>query len=160
VYRETFEAINYGDVNTAKILFNCINHSCTLDAFIYYTPQSYADNKGHVDLVRVFLEGGANVEISYPVIVTAVHYAASGGHLDVCRVLLDGGVNMDPVKRWKITPLHLAAQNGHLLVERGADDRLKDEDGQTGERKIKMSQIGWAWCVVSTKNTAVHTWRV
>jgi ankyrin repeat protein len=47
---------------------------------------------------------------------------------------LDWGATVDPTDEWKETPLSNAALTGHfpvvrLLVERGADMRLKNEDG-------------------------------
>jgi ankyrin repeat protein len=49
---------------------------------------------------------------------------------------LDWGAKVDPLDEWNETPLNLAAWAGHLsvvklLVERGADVRLKNDNGQT-----------------------------
>jgi len=50
--------------------------------------------------------------------------------------LLDWGTKVDPTDDWKDIPLHDAARSGYLsvvklLVERGADVRLKDNEGST-----------------------------
>jgi ankyrin repeat protein len=86
-------------------------------------------------VVRVVLEGGANVERADTVQWNALHTAALYGHLDVCRLLLDWGAKVDPVNGWKCTSLHYAALTGHLsmvklLVEKGAV-RIKNDNGQT-----------------------------
>jgi ankyrin repeat protein len=117
-------------------LFKCSNDSCTEDDKIRNTPLTYAAWYGHVEVVRVLLEGGANLDRADVDQDTALHLAALNGHLDMCRLLLDWGANVDRLDRWQNTPLHWAAWRRHLsvvklLVERGADVRVKDEDGQT-----------------------------
>jgi ankyrin repeat protein len=92
----------------------------------------YAAYFGHLEVVRVFLEGGANVERANAYRSTALHAAAESGHLDVCRLLLDWGAKVDPLDMWQNTPLHSAAFGGHLsvvklLVDRGADVRVKND---------------------------------
>ena len=103
---------------------------------LHYTPLIYAAGLGHVAVVRVLLEGGANVDRTEAGGNTALHYAAHYGHLDVCRLLLDWGAKVDPQGAWNYNPLHDAAWAGHLsvvklLVERGADVSLKNDFGQT-----------------------------
>ena len=134
--RILLEAAKSGAVNTVKILVNCTNDTCTTDDEYRDTPLRFAAGYGHVKVVRVLLEGGANVERANANQRTALHRAACYGYLEVCRLLLDWGAKVDPLDRWRGTPLHRAARNGHLsvvklLVERGADVRLKNNEGQT-----------------------------
>jgi ankyrin repeat protein len=89
-----------------------------------------------VEVVRVLLEGGADVERADAYQYTALHAAAWNGHLEVCRLLLDWRAKVDPVDKLKHTPLLWAAKAGHLslvmlLEERGADVRMKNNNGQT-----------------------------
>jgi ankyrin repeat protein len=91
---------------------------------------------GHVQLVRVLLEGGAGVERTSDYQQTALHLAAFYGHLDVVRLLLDWGAKVDPLDKDNYTSLHYAAMTGHLsvlklLVDGGADVTLKNGRGQT-----------------------------
>jgi ankyrin repeat protein len=100
------------------------------------TPLIYAADSGHVAVVRVLLEGGANAERANANQQTDLHYAAWSEHLAVCRLLLDWGAKVDPLDTWKDTPLHEAARMGQLcviklLVERGADVRVKNKEGRT-----------------------------
>jgi ankyrin repeat protein len=134
--RYLIDAAKSGDVNTTKGLVSCTNDSCTTDDDKRNTPLMYAADNGHVEVVRLLLESGANAEIANTHRVTALHYGARNGSLDVCRLLLDWGATVDPVDRWKETPLHDAARKGNLsvaklLVERGADVRVKNNNGET-----------------------------
>jgi len=126
-----------------RILFKCNNDTCTTDDGHRSTPLIHAAANGRVEVVRVLLEGGANVERVNAYQRTALYIAASHGHLEVCRLLLDWGAKVDPVDWLKETPLHDAVQRGHLsvaklLVERGADVRLKNNKGQTASDMARI----------------------
>jgi ankyrin repeat protein len=75
-----------------------------------------AARNGHVEVVRVLLEGGADVQRVNVDTNTALHTAAQNGHLEVCRLLLDSGAKVDTVGQFKETALMGAASNGHLEV--------------------------------------------
>jgi len=119
-------------------LFKYANDTCTTDDKYHDTPLTQAGVNGVVEVVRVLLEGGANVESTNAYRRTAVHCAAYNGHLDVCRLLLDWEANVDPVDVWEETPLIDAATRGHLsvvqlLVERGADVSIKSKSGKSAK---------------------------
>ena len=123
-------------MNTTKILFRFTNDNCITNDEMRHTPLTFAGVNGHVAVVRVLLEGGANIESVNGYGSTALHCAAYNGYLNVCRILLDWGAKVNPVDVWGETPLHDAASSGHLsvvklLVERGADGRVKDNKGRT-----------------------------
>jgi len=136
VCRYLLEAAKSGDVKTVKILVNCTTSNCTTDDQFRDTPLTIGARLGHVEMVRVLLEGGADAERTTANQQTALHKAALYGNLEVCRLLLDWGVKVDPLDKWQETPLHDAARLGRLpvvklLVERGADIGLKNKNGQT-----------------------------
>ena len=119
-----------------KILCKYANDTCTTDDYFRDTPLIYAAFYGHVEVVRLLLESGANPEKANADQRTALHFAAWNEMLEVCRLLLDWGAKVDPLDKWKDTPLHDAARLGHLsavklLVERGADVRLKNNKNLT-----------------------------
>jgi ankyrin repeat protein len=130
------EAAKSGDVNTAKVLLKCSDSRCSDYDIHRSTPLTHAAGYGHVDVVRVLLEEGANVNRANGTTCTALHQAAWNGHLDVCRLLLDWGAKVDAWDKLRISPLHVAAERVHLtvvklLVHMGANVSLKDKWGKT-----------------------------
>jgi death-associated protein kinase len=125
-------------VDSAKRFVKCdSNDNCTdYDDYYLRTPLIYAAKYGHVEVVRVLLDGGSNVDRANGYGSTALHVAAAYGRLDVCRLLLDWGAKVDRLDKSQDTPLHYAAWEGHLsvvklLVDSGADVSVKSGDGRT-----------------------------
>jgi ankyrin repeat protein len=139
-------AAKSGDVNTTKRWAHCYSDRCATDDNRRDTPLILAADNGHVEVVRVLLEGGADVQRSNFRTSVALHRASSHGHLDVCRLLLDWGANVNTVGgpgSQKDTALHNAAEWGHLpvvklLVERGANVTLKNALGWTAAEEARF----------------------
>jgi ankyrin repeat protein len=134
-------------VAIVKILVNCHCAPCSGDNGFLNTPLIIAAFDGDVEMVRVLLEGGADVQKTNNYQNTALHIAAFLDQLEVCRLLLDWGVNINPLNERKWTPLHYAAANGNLalvqlLVEKGADVGMKEESGDTARDVALYSSHG------------------
>jgi ankyrin repeat protein len=145
VCRYLIEAAKYGDVNTTKRWAHCNSDSCAADDGNRNTPLILAATYRHLEVMRVLLEGGADVQRVDSNMVTALHWAAVYGHLEVCRMLLGSGAEVNAVDRWNHTALHRAARYGHLsvvqlLVERGADVRLKNYHGRTAAEEARRNK--------------------
>ena len=87
----------------------------------------YSAKKGHVEVARTLLDGGADKDWQDGVTSekTALMYACGRGHIEMVRFLLEAGVNMNLRDSEGKTALMHAAGNGHteivhLLLEAGA----------------------------------------
>ncbi|OAG35173.1 hypothetical protein AYO21_10632 [Fonsecaea monophora] len=98
-------------------------------------PIIWAAKKGHVAMVKLLLERGANVESEDRWGQTPLSLAAGSGHEATVKLLLEHGANIESKDSIR-TPLSFAAGNGHeaiakLLLERGANVKSEDRWGQT-----------------------------
>ncbi|XP_018612889.2 ankyrin repeat domain-containing protein 50 [Scleropages formosus] len=91
---------------------------------------------GHVEMVRMLLDAGAEVDGSDSEGRTALRAAAWAGHEDVLLTLLNKGAQVDQPDREGRTPLVAAAYMGHrdaveILLDAGAEVDRPDGDGRT-----------------------------
>ncbi|XP_068625670.1 ankyrin repeat domain-containing protein 17 isoform X3 [Battus philenor] len=90
------------------------------------TPLMEAASAGHVDIVRLLIAHGADVNAVSGSGNTPLMYACAGGHEDCVRALLDNGANVEDHNENGHTPLmEVAASAGHvgvakILLEHGA----------------------------------------
>jgi ankyrin repeat protein len=103
-----------------------------------HRPLAMAAWNGHLGVVRLLIERGANVNATGARGRRALTYAAQRGHAEVVALLLREGANANFIRYNGATPLMLACTNGHLgvvkvLVQhmggRGLDDG--DDHGWT-----------------------------
>ncbi|CAE7728154.1 ANKRD17, partial [Symbiodinium sp. KB8] len=86
---------------------------------------------GHVDVLRVLLEAGADVNRSISNNgCTCLMLACQEGHAEALRLLLEAGADKDAASSHGITAMMLASQHGHpdvlrLLLEAGADKDVR-----------------------------------
>ncbi|XP_071095704.1 uncharacterized protein [Haliotis cracherodii] len=118
------------------------------------TPFFEACKNGHIDIVRLLIEKGADVSAAAADddddCYTALHLACKNGHVDIVRLLIEKGADVSAAAAAVAaddddgyTALHLACKNGHidivrLLIEKGADVSAAaaaiaaaDDDGYT-----------------------------
>ncbi|BES92174.1 multiple ankyrin repeats single kh domain [Nesidiocoris tenuis] len=89
------------------------------------TPLMEAASSGYVDIVRLLIHHGADVNAQSSSGNTPLMYACAGGHVEAVRVLLDAGANVEDHNENGHTPLMEAASAGHvpvaeILLARGA----------------------------------------
>ncbi|KAF7978245.1 hypothetical protein HWV62_1264 [Athelia sp. TMB] len=89
-------------------------------------PLLVASQEGHLEIVRLLLDKGANANLLREDHGTALHAASAEGHMKVARLLLDKGADVNIEGGNYGTALQVASSCGHvklaeLLLERGAD---------------------------------------
>jgi uncharacterized protein YnzC (UPF0291/DUF896 family) len=92
--------------------------------------------KGHVDVIRVLTEHGADVNTPHKDGMTPVYRAALKGHVDVIRALVEHGADVNTPDKDGRTHVFVAAWNSHVdviraLAEHGADVNTPDKAGYT-----------------------------
>jgi ankyrin repeat protein len=96
--------------------------------------------KGHLDIVRLLLDHGANMHDSH--ISALLHLAAYKGHLELARTLTERKANVNALDDEGSTPLHQASQGSRsgnpdivqlvrFLLDEGADIHVRDNRGNT-----------------------------
>ena len=91
---------------------------------------------GHLEVVRLLVEAGADKESEMDDGPNALQLAAQNGHLEVVQFLLEAGASKDAAATGDRSALHMAAQNGHarvveLLLEWAVDKDAMAAHGQT-----------------------------
>jgi ankyrin repeat protein len=95
-----------------------------------------ARQDGHLEVMQLLLEHGANVDARDNHNEAVSHLASEHGEVEVVQLLLQHNANINARGRLKWTPLHNASSYKHikttqLLLEYGADINALDRDGDT-----------------------------
>jgi ankyrin repeat protein len=100
----------------------------------HQTPMHAAADAGHVNIISLLIEHGADTEAQYTSIDDGapLSCAAWGGKLEVGQCLLDRGADINARDRQRHTPLIHAVFVGHvefarMLLDRGADINARDD---------------------------------
>ncbi len=110
-------------------------HEYSADGF---SPLGLAVFFGHVDIARLLVERGADVDqpSRNALRVAPLHSAVASGTLELVELLLSNGARPDCTESADATPLHSAAGHGSRemvdrLLASGADRRRRTKDGKT-----------------------------
>lgn len=127
-----FQAVEKGDLPTVQKYLNkysqCIHwRLADIRGWLRspLTPLSSAAYEGHIDIVKLFLAKGANIDYNAED-GTPLSYACSRGWIEIVQLLLDANANIECRYRDERTPLMEATVYGHkkiveMLLDRGAD---------------------------------------
>lgn len=133
-------AIEHKEINTIQHLIKQgadINFSCPYGSGAYRTKLHSAVSNESIELVKLLIENGANVnardkEGRTPLMVLAFHH----DNIEIVRALLDGGADIETNDNSADTPIIEAAWGGRpnltkLLIEKGAKVNAQSANGKT-----------------------------
>jgi ankyrin repeat protein len=94
-------------------------------------PLIIAARNGALDVCRLLIQAGADVNAQSSTGRSALHFAASGGHVDVVSLLLENRAAVNQTDNSGLTALSICAMSGGidvatLLMQRGADPNIAD----------------------------------
>jgi hypothetical protein len=82
-----------------------------------WTPLHWAAHYGHVEIARLLLQNGADVNVKSNGRnggLTPLHCAACNGRVDILHLLVENGANLEAQENGGERALHNAAYHGHL----------------------------------------------
>ena len=102
------------------------------------TALHFAAQYGHVDVAKLLIQNGADVNTECDYKITCLHYAAmSTKRADVAKLLVQNGADVNAVDELgNETSLHIAAKWGNVdmttfLIQNGADVNIKNKKNKT-----------------------------
>jgi len=171
-----YSAAGRGDTAEVSRLLASGLHADTLSSN-GWTPLHYAAKEGHLSVVELLLDRGADVNArtrsSYlpkGTGDTPLHWAACEGHLAIVRYLLSNGADPDARNEGGQTPLHLAVMNCmprkaverkaqiiQCLLRHGANVNAKSCNGLT---PLSRAEYGSELASLLREQGGRHAWEL
>ena len=109
------------------------------------TPLITAAYRDNVEICRLLMLAGADVNARKEDGWSALHFAVERNGMELTQLLLDNGADPNIRKKDDGTPLHAAAMHGRLemaklLIAKGADVHARKKDGWTALRFTRMGK--------------------
>ena len=133
-----FTACQNGYVEIVQVLVDAAVWSATeagrwVEDSVWVNGLVEAAGSGHIDVVRVLLDVGVDLDEWSADGGTALYSASLGGHVDIVRLLLgEGGADVNKGSPGGWTPLMMGEEDVvRVLLEAGADVGVRNVMGQT-----------------------------
>jgi hypothetical protein len=127
-----------GFTTSVKRLLSIRNINVNVKEDLYgSTPLHYAAANGYVEITRLLLQNGAEVNAKNNYGHTPLHWAAIHGQVDILHLLVENGANLEAQNNYGGRALHYAARYGHLpfiqeLISRYyVDINARSNNGET-----------------------------
>ena len=134
------KALQIGSHDAVRLLLSVIDFHIDAQAYMYEQNQTtatfIASAHGHLEVISVLLEYGANPNISTKDGTTPLMIASCKGHVEVVKYLLDVHVDVNTEREDGATALYFACQNGYsvavsALLQYGANANVLTKTGRT-----------------------------
>lgn len=114
--------------NNVDRLLELLKQGASPNSVITCTPVLFqAADEGHIEMVKILLQSGADVNKACTDSgATPLYAAAKEGRNDIVNILLKSGAEVNSTNTTGATPLYIASQRGHMevvktLLSSGAD---------------------------------------
>ncbi|XP_077162715.1 histone-lysine N-methyltransferase EHMT1 isoform X6 [Paroedura picta] len=113
-----------------------------------WTPMIWATEYKHVELVKLLLAKGSDINIRDNEENICLHWAAFSGCVDIAEILLAAKCDLHAVNIHGDSPLHIAARENRyecvvLFLSRGSDVALKNKEGETPLQCSSLNSQVW-----------------
>ena len=139
------KAAHNGSINDVKRLlyWNRNINVNVIDSIERKTPLIWAAMMGHIDIVRMLLAKGADVNVRDKDGSTALIWASNNGDANTVQALLNAGADVHIKDKGGNTALIWAGYNGNpktieALLAAGADVNATDAEGKTALQYIRI----------------------
>ena len=101
----------------------------------------YAADEGHLEMVKLSLQRGVNVNGLSGFNETALMCAADRGHFEIAEMLLDAGAEPTVFNDAEEDVLYLATDNGHTLICAMLETYGGNSESSKARRWVKWQNI-------------------
>ena len=106
-----------------------------------------ATKQGDLEIVRLLLEAGADINSKDGHGQTALMNAAHAGQVELVRLLIEKGADLDVTAKYNLSALMLAliarhADTARLLIEAGADVNIRSSRDFHGKTALHLAESG------------------